>query len=461
MDSRSGLHGISDGWIRWLKMAGRANIEDSMKNAVRKLGSIETRMALFHSELSGSTQGTQVIRFTANLTHSLLQAAVSQLYHVYEPLQCSIKKHGDTLWFFNDVELVDVPILYSAVNSEMDLHQLVTHAVDSLLDAERSLWRMNLVSLGDGDTHVLIFTAHHAIIDANGMHEIADTFFKIIGAMVTGSALPKLEHCALPLPVDDLLQSGVAPAPTATPEARLHDAPCPVTHRRTAWQMVELTGKQLDALNAALTKDNLKLHSIVSSALSQAMYEAGVVTSEFNFGTAVTLRFLQHANPTYHNPLGCYMSIASNTVDPTEKNLKVLAKKYDRELMRTIMTTCLQRVDTRYADFKNVVKRIAEEPSFLQGAGITNMAKVGVERHYPGVEVIQYMMLANRVSANFSIVAHCYEFADKQHIALVYPTPSLSSSVASAVADRLREKLLHYSRGNELALTDDAQPVAC
>lgn len=443
------------------EMASGASIEDTMKNAVRKLGSIETRMTLFHSELSGSTQGTQVIRFNANITHSLAQAAVNQLYQVYEPLRCSIKKHDDTLWFFNDVDLADVPVQFSTLTSETDVHQLITHAVDNPLDAERSLWRMNLVSLKGCNSHVFIFTAHHAIIDANGMHDIADTFFKFLGAMVTGSTLPKVESHALPLPVDDLLQPSVVSTPAVTQEARMHDAPCPVAHRRTAWQIVELADGQLDALHAALKRDNLKFHSIVSSALSQAMYEVGLVKSEFNFGTAVTLRFLQHANPAHRNPLGCYMSIASNAIDPREDDLGTLARKYDRELMRTIMTTCLQRVDTCYTDFKKVVNKIAEEPSFSQGAGITNMAEVNIKQRYPGLEVIHYTMLANRVSANFSIVAHCYEFADKQYIALVYPTPSLSSSIVSAVAESLQKKLLHYSNATESALADNAQTVAC
>lgn len=426
-----------------------------MNHAIRRLGSIETRMALFHSELGGSTQGTQVIRFSANISSVEFKAAVNRLHSVYEPLQCSIKEEGDELWFCRDVVFQDVPVLYCEMSSEKDLQQTVSSAVDNPLDAERSLWRMILVSMEGTDSHVLIFTAHHAIIDASGMHDIANTFFKLVSAQVVENALPETSLFALPLPVDDLLQSGVEGIPGGQYETCLHDAACPVTHRKTGWQVIELVDYQMEALHKALKEDNLKFHSIVSAALSQAMYDVNLVKSEFNFGTAVTLRFLQNVNPAYHNPLGCYMSIASNSVDPRERNLAVLARKYDRDLMRTIMTTSLKKENTQFSDFKRVTKVIAKADSF-QGAGITNMAEVGIAAHYPGVAVTDYAMLANRVSANFSIVAHCYEFAGKQSIVLVYPTPSLSCSTVCAVAKSLQEKLLQYSGGAQAFTEDEA-----
>jgi hypothetical protein len=435
-----------------------------MLNPIRKLGSIETRMALFHSNLSGSTQGTQVIHFTANISHEVYRKAANKLFQTYVALQCSVKSADDSLWFCRDVSVNDVAIQHLYIASVEQLDPIIERALDEPVNAAKSLWKLLLVSEVDTNKNVLLFTAHHSIIDANGMHELADCFFKLVSALIAGNEFPALKLCELPHAVDDLLQETNAqfnvPKVPGAPDftgattvaglasCRAHDIHCPVAFRKTGWQVVTLDERQLSALNSTLKTDNIKLHSIISAAFCLAMCDANVVTPPFNFGTAVSLRFLQDNNPDYRNPLGCYMSIAANLIASASENLSALARKYDRELMHKIMTSCLNKIATDYEEFSLTTHQLAAAADFSQGAGITNMGTVGIKSDYQGLQVTDYMMLANRVSANFSIVAHCYAFGGKQHIGLVYPQPSLSDDAVELVARSLKNRLLDYSFSN-------------
>lgn len=421
------------------------NIARSSTQAVRKLGAIETRMTLFHDNLNGSTQGTQAIFFTANASREQFITATRYLYEHYAALQCSIRTIGEELWFFRSASFADIPVRYLQLEVSADIDKVISECLDQPINANRALWRTQLVSVGDTGEHILLFSAHHAIIDANGMHDLANRFFQILSSIMAGDALPDLQIVDFPLAVDELLQSNPPPVVAPVLEPRAHDEFCPVNYRRTGWQFVTLEQEQVAALNKALQSDNIKLHSLISAALCLALHAQGVVSASCNFGTAVSLRFLQDANPAYANPLGCYMSIASTLLE-VDDNLVNFARKYDRELMHKIFTSCLNKVETHYADFEAATHKIAKLENFSQGAGITNMGHVDIIETYPGIEVSDYLMLANRVSANFSVVAHCYDFRGKQRIGLVYPKPCLADDTVARVAADLHNRLLSYSQ---------------
>ena len=412
---------------------------------VRKLGAIETRMALFHTNLNGATQGTQAISFQATVTGAQFIHAVKTLFDHYVALQCVIKKNGDALWFHRSAKFDDVAVRHLHVESTANVNAIISECLDHTIDAERALWRAQLVTLGDSDNHVFLFSAHHAIIDANGMHDVANNFFRILSALLARAPIPALAPVEFPHAVDDLLQATPAAITPPALTTRGYDEQCPIDFRRTGWQFITLEAKQFAALNVALQRDNIKLHSLISAALCQAMHAQGVVADNFNFGTAVSLRFLQDSNPEYQNPLGCYMSIAFNPLQ-VDDDLASFARKYDRELMQKIFTGCLNKVETHLTDFEAATHKIAALDHFSQGAGITNMGHVGIAERYTGIEVTDYLMLANRVSANFSIVAHCYDFRGKQYIGLVYPRPCLADDVVANVAADLQQRLHAYSQ---------------
>lgn len=418
--------------------------------AVRKLGAIETRMALFHANLNGSTQGTQAIFFNLAdavngvLDHNQFLHAAKTLYDYYIALQCAIKKNGDDLWFYRSAAFDDIAVRYLHVEHSAGLDSLINECLDQPLDAAKSLWRLQLVSIGTSGQYVLLLSAHHSIIDANGMHDLANNFFRILAAILSGETLPELELIEFPLAVDELLQPAVAPVSAPALTARPHDVTCPIDYRRTGWQFLALPQDQTAALNQALQHDNVKLHSLVSAALCQALHAQGIVDTSFNFGTAVSLRFLQDSNPDYLNPLGCYMAIAFNPLH-IDEDLVSFARRYDRELMQKIITGCLSKVETNYTDFEAATHKIALLDNFSQGVGITNMGRVGIAEEYPGIEVTDYRMLANRVSANFSVVAHCYDFRGQQYLGLVYPKPCLADEVVARVIDDLQRRLVEYS----------------
>lgn len=405
------------------------------------------RMALFHEKLNGSTQGVQVIYFKGNITAELFHDIASHIHAHYQALQCKIEQKNDTLWFSDGVNLDQIEICYSETTTSESLDIFVQNAVNTPIDASKSLWRLQLVKYLDNDQNALILSAHHAIIDANGMHEIGNVFFLSAAHYLTEKALPELTRYSLQKPIDDLLQDGTPPFATPSAYQQPHDSPCPINYRKTHWQTLVLSNEENNKFTERCQQDKLKPHSVISAALCQSLAEVGLAHAPFVFGTAVSLRFLQDSNPEYQHPLGCYMSIASNMLEAEKMDLKALAEHYNRVLMQHIMLGCLNKLPSNLSALNQGIKAMQNNSAFTQGAGITNMAEVGIQTRYGDLIINDYRMLANRVSANFSMVAHCYEFNGAQIIGLVYPSPCLSDATAIAVQTSLQERLLNYADG--------------
>lgn len=420
------------------------SVSNKSNTVIRALGSIETRMALFHGNLNGSTQGTQTIDFEADIDASIFYEAVNALYKKYVPLRCTIKREDNELYFYRDADLNRIDVNYIEVNTIQEKDKLVRLALDDKIEASISLWKISLVKLKSQASYTLIFSAHHAIIDANGMHHIAQSFFDFIASKITGTNYFDNTEVDLPLAVDALLREQTFAPKAEQTTARDFDTACPLESRSTHWQQLKLDTVFMGKLNTQLAKDNIKFHSIVSAAMCIAMQKTQFIQTPFPFGTAVSLRFLQDSQPSYFNPLGCYMSIASNLIEGSELDVTQLAIKYDRALMHKIMTTCLTKSPIDINQVDAGTKQIATLHSFAQGVGITNMGDINIRSPHPSVLLTDYTMLANRVAGNFSIVAHCYAFNNVQTVSLVYPHPILAGEHVKEVVNEMRLLLEDY-----------------
>lgn len=428
-------------------------------NKLRTLGSIETRMALFHQNLNGSTQGTQTIDFEAEIASKLFYEAVAALYQKYVPLQSTIKRAEQQYAFYKDAKLSDIDVNYIEVSTTKERDNLVRLALDNEIKATQGLWRISLVTNKTLNTHTLILSAHHAIIDANGMHHIAQSFFDFVASRLSGHSLFDETTIAFPLAVDDLMQPSKTTPPADQTMPRPFDESCPIANRKTHWQDIKLNQSYMDRLNKNLESDNLKFHSIVTAAMCIALQKTQFLPAPFPFGTAVTLRFLQDANPANSNPLGCYMSIASNLIDGVEQDVAKLAAKYDRALMHKIMTTCLTKTEIDINQIDAGTKNIASQATFSQGVGITNMGDINIQSPHECIALTDYAMLANRVAGNFSIVTHCYSFNDVQTISLVYPNPLLSEDWAKKITAEMKNLLNDYCDKTEQPQTQKSKAM--
>ncbi len=418
--------------------------------AVRKLGGIEARMAAFHNYLQGSTQGTQVIGLTCVLPEATLMMALRHLFEKYEPLQCTIGMHEGQFHFYRNAQFSDIALTFLAVDANTDIDALVQAEVDTPLQADAALWKLTALLDASTHQHKLVMTAHHAIIDATGMNALATSLLGMISALLSGSPVPR-EVCGFPDPVDDLLKvqpvrAEVAPAVTTTRYAQT----CPLTQRSTGWKAVVLKQNVLKRLQAAAARDRIKLHSLMSAAMCLAAADTALAVPPFAFHTAVSLRFLQRPAAAAANPLGCYMSIARSVIQSQDRDLAVLARNYERELLQRIITTCLQRPEVDHMSLEADVGKLGQLDHFVQGLGITNLGNIDIPTSLPGITVTDYMMLANRVSGNFSVVAQCYEFQGEQIVNFVYPKPLMSDEAVTRLCAAFSARLSAYG-ASELA----------
>jgi hypothetical protein len=397
----------------------------SATEVIRPLGAIESKMWAFHKNLNGSTQGTQVIDFESSLTEKYFFRAIEKLYDSYVALQVSIKKVDGTLSFVRDVSFSKVKVEYIIFDSLNKRNEVISEYLDTPLTADENLWKVALLRKENTSNFSLVFSAHHAIIDANGMHDLADTLFDYIDQLLDGTDIIAKPVSSFPKPVDDLLHdiptTNNADPGCITPHYTISD----IQARTTGWQNTKISKERFICLNENLEKKGIKFNALISSAMCLASEKLKIMKSPFNYGTAVTLRFLQDSHSQYSNPLGCFMSIATNTVDTQNHDLISLAKRYDKDLMFKIMTSSLAKEKIDIEQIKDATKNLSLSENFSQGIGITNMGKVNITTHRKNIVIHDYSMLASRVAANFAFVTHCYELNGVLNISVVYAKPSL------------------------------------
>lgn len=418
---------------------------ETLAAPVRKLSGIETRMAIFHNNLQGSTQGTQIIGIECALSAHLLGVALRHLYDKYVPLQCSIQQIGGELQFCHGVPFEAVPIRVIDAQPGIDLEAIAGDEVDQPLDAASVLWKVAAVLDSRGTAHKIVMTAHHAIIDASGMSALARSLFEIIDSLIVRGAWVTDAVSPFPLPVDDLLREPKGASVAALPAApRRHDQVCRLAGRRTGWKALVLDRQQLAVLVARADAERVKIHSVFSAAMCLAIEDIALLEAPIDFHTAVSLSFLRANHPGYANELGCFMAIASGAIDAREQTVSALAKKYGSELLRNIMTTCVQKSPVDTVQLEAATRKLAGLDLFAQGVGITNLGVIDIPGSYEALAVTEYMMLANRVAGNFAVVAHCYEFAGRQYINFVYPKPILADAAVTALSAAFARRLEEY-----------------
>lgn len=412
---------------------------------LRKLSGIEARMAIFHNNLNGSTQGTQVIGITSMLSIDILKSALYYLYQKYVPLQCNIQLIEGDLHFCHGVKFESIPFKVVEIEPNTDFESAIGYEVDQSLHQDVSLWKVTALVNTKTDRHKILITAHHAIIDANGMNVLAKSLFKIISTLLVGNEYHVDGICEFPKPVDDLLkEQKIYNDQSVNIIPRQYDQYCSLDRRQTGWKALVINQHMLQAVLKRAEQDKLKIHSVISAAMCLAVSDSNLAAHPINFNTAVSLRFLQRADTEILNDLGCYMSIAKTFVDTCNESVSSLAKKYDRELLQKIMTLCIQKSHVDQAQLDIETKKLAHMDCFAHGVGITNLGVIDIPASYEGLEITDYMMLANRVAGNFSVVAHCYEFLGRQYINFVYPKPLLSDATVNKLCDAFSKRMEEY-----------------
>ncbi len=412
----------------------------------RKLQGMELRMAVMHDTLRGSTQGTQILTLACQARKEQIEVALECLYTQYQSLQCTIRQEGEDLYFVPDARFADVPRRYLQADLDGNVDDLIRQEVDHPLDRTKALWKIAVIHDLRQNRMMLLFSVHHALIDANGMNLLAREFLQLLSECMAGHAPAGKSPVPLPPAVDEYLKeplTTVAPAPTTAAVLRAYTQSSPLAERSTAWHCIRLAQPLPARLQQIALANRIKIHSIYSAALCLSLIECGIHELPFTFSTAVSLRFLQRNLP---NQMGCYMTIASRHTDQAG-DLMALAKTYEKELLHSVMNGCLQKRPAELAALTADANKLPAAAIFPSGAGITNLGKINIQSSYPGLEVQNYLMMANRLAGNFSMVAQCWEFVGDQYLNLVYAAPLLSEHEVERVAHSLSQRLEQLALG--------------
>ncbi|MCY4044262.1 MAG: condensation domain-containing protein [Cellvibrionales bacterium] len=418
-----------------------------MDKRVRLLGGMESRMAAFHSILSGSTQGIQVITLSDNVNEQLFKESAMVLYKRYQALQCVINEIDGEFYFIQTCDIDDVGVEFTTINRSEEVDLYIREEVNTALDQDKSLWRIRLLKNKDNST-TLIMTVHHALIDGAGMFHLANDLLDIYQTKLSGNTNEKdLAMLGMHPAVDDFQRLKKASTPKNNPAIDSifpHSKTCSVSLRKTHWECIELSDKDTEKFKLVCSENGLKPHSVIAAILMRSAFKSGLTRSQATLSTATSLRHLVPTDIDADTELGCYISIASTCFDTETRTINESARLYDRELLMTMIKTSQFRAATNQSEIVKQTRTLIDNNEFTGGVGITNLGEVGVKTNYKAFDVIDYLMLANRNSANFALVAHCMEFKSRLKIIFVYPEPSLLNEQVEAVKAKFSATLEKY-----------------
>lgn len=406
----------------------------------RPLGQIETSMALLH-ELNGSTQTCSLLSFSGPLSATQLQHAARALHRRHPLLRSRIVEHEQALHFQADVPFTAIDLRCAPVLAEQSVAALLQQQLEQVLDPQRALWSLLLLSTPAADQHQLLLSCHHAIADAVSMQLLLGELLSNAERLLTNAALDDTEVPLAAALEDHLLDGEQHPSPSATLAAIAYQANLPVSQRRTGIRRLLLDRRLTTRLQQHAREQGLSLNSLLAAALLKAAAE-----SEFGaqicINTAVSLR--QRANrPITNMVLGCYIGVASHCLTVTGRSLPSVALDYQHQLRASLPHQAHRSVLSSLASNRTRIGALPEQQGFTQGIALTNHGACvfPVYRHF---QLLDYANVASRVAGNFAVALHVTGFAGALSLCCTFPMPLMDPARIERLQLRLQLILLDF-----------------
>jgi hypothetical protein len=406
----------------------------------RKLGYIETVMALTHRELRGTTQIAHLIHLRGHIEYAQLRLAAKILFGQFSILRCVIKE-TDGVFFFSEILTFDrIPIRQVVIADPGAWRAILDEETDSPLEQTESLWRLTLISGPGSDDARLVVVGHHAMADWTGLEVLFFRLLSILDRIMSGEPVETVRH-DIPRPIDEYLRRPVPPA-TPAPRSKIQFVqPAPLADRRTRGQSALLDPGQYSQLQQRCAQENVKVHSLLSAALCLTAQALGLVDSPVPVWTPVTLRIFGDLRRKPEHDLSCYISVADTPLDVSSGDIWSIAKDYENKLFRYTRNYCLHRKEVDMRALKSLVNGIKTSRDFLQGFAITNIGDLVLpESSHFTIE--DYVSSVNRLAGNFAAAVQVDVFKQKLRYTFIYPEPLWDEATATALCRSFTDRLM-------------------
>ena len=406
----------------------------------RPLGQIETSMAVMH-ELNGSTQTASLLSFAGPLSAATLQRAAEKLHGRHPLLRSRIVENEQALHFQTDVPFAQIKVHNHTLLSGQTPAQLLQRQLDSVLDPQRSLWRLLLLSTADRRHHHLLLTCHHAIADAVSLARLLGELLSLCESQQTGASMSTAQE-----PLVAALEAHMEPAqeplpPCETPGTVRFLQSVPLARRRTGVRRL-LLDKQISEELRRLTKaQGLSLNSLLAGALLKAASEVDL-GKQIRINTAVSLR-QRAAQPIGDAAIGCYIGVASHCLAAAARSPVALALDYQRQLHASLPHLAKRQAEQNLEATRTRIHSLRSYQSFAHGIALTNHGAISFP-HYRHFQLLDYANAASRVAGNFAVALHVTSFAAALSLCFTFPAPLMDEARIRLMKSKLHQSLLDF-----------------
>lgn len=408
-------------------------------NILRKLGFIESQMALSHRYMGGTTQSTQAVVIDGALLELHIRESMIAITKKYNAFTLTISEsEGHLVFVPSENQIYDESIFFEYNLSQSDLTEVILTEVDHTLDDTKFLWRLTVHGFKGGSRYLLLLTVHHSIIDGDGCIRVLNELLANVDSLGRGKNLAESSvigfnkvEAFLPL------NKNVKASSDKTKKFVEHSNDCVLAERKTCIVTEILTPYEYSALEKLSISERTSMHAVVVSAFLLASYESDLVDKNADLKTAVSLRTIPAIRREANGDLGCYISVASTQNNLLSKSLFEISRAYQGKILKSIIGECLQVNAIPFADMKSSIDKNLKRHQFYMGVGISDLGRIEVVTQYEKFKVVDFIPIACRVSGATSIVLHAYSFLEEGRFILNYTSPLLAKKTVEAVGKRI------------------------
>lgn len=420
-----------------------------MEVVVRKLGLVETQMALMQRRFCGSTQGCQMTVLEGMVPPAAVWSAARALFARHRGLRCAVVDREGELFFVDHSDFARIEVTSRVLDDAGERERVYAEVLNRQLDAHVALWRLEVVTTPRDRETALIFSCHHSIVDGASLMSLVEELLTLIDGTIHGTA-SRVDARGVPAPIDDYLleQNGPAYRDTISCSPIPYVRSAHVEARVTVVHPLTIPPAEHERLQEIAKHNHFGLNALLGAAVGVAAVRSGLAGSPVALKTAVSLR---ERAPKGVGELGCYIAVADTSLEIEGTGLCALARVYERKLLTYIFKNCFRRKVLSTDLIRKSVAELAESPSFPHGAGLTNVGEVSLRRAYDHFQLKDYRAAANRNAGNNAFVVTAMSFDGELRLPITYTEPLMDRASIERVAVALSQVLTACANSGNFA----------
>lgn len=404
----------------------------------RKLGFIETSMALMHQYGNGTTQGVISVQVDFKIDAERFNIAVAKVHRAFAILRCTLIEAEDGLYFYENVAVENCLLDPVHTANHREWISIEDTLVHDPIDRNRRLWSAGLIYSQDLACSKILLVSHHALFDAQGAVTVFNALLTYLDNPDAVIDLP--DSLTISPPLDQFLMEPTAiasPQPTEVSPVPYHQNSA-LSDRRTCYYRVKLARESIEEIEAYSAAESISAQALISAAYVLAILEVDQSAPQVDFKTAVALRELIADAGDLKDAISCYIGISESHVTRNTTTLGDIARSIQAQNLNFVIERCLYRVPFTVSGLTSRIQALSENSHFI-GYALTHIGRLQINPTCGGIALGELTILTNRVIGNYAITLQILEQESFTTFDFIYVSPLLSPQRVREIAQAFRQ----------------------